>query len=56
MMAFAALPPQDCVPYGGCAKEVAAEATVFILRGIGMTEAAIAANSDGYNPLQAAAD
>lgn len=56
MMAFAALPPQGCVPYRGTAEAVAAEATVFILRGIGMTEAAIAANSDGYNPLQAAAD
>jgi AcrR family transcriptional regulator len=56
MMAFAALPPQACVPYRGSAKEVAAQATVFILRGIGMTEAAIAANGDGYNPLQAAAD
>jgi AcrR family transcriptional regulator len=56
MMAFAALPPQDCVPYRGTAEEVAAEATVFILRGIGMTETAIAASRDAENPLQAAAD
>src|SRR5690242_202549 len=34
MMAFAALPPQGCVPYRGSAEDVAAEATVFILRGI----------------------
>jgi AcrR family transcriptional regulator len=56
MMAFAALPPQGCVPYRGTAEEVAAEAVAFILRGIGMTEAAIAAHSDTENPLQAAAD
>lgn len=56
MMAFAVLPPQGCIPYRGDAEQVAAEATVFILRGIGMTEAAIAANRDGENPLQAAAD
>ena len=56
MMAFAALPPQDCVPYRGTPQQVAEEATVFILRGIGMTEAAIAAIGDGANPLQAAAD
>jgi AcrR family transcriptional regulator len=56
MMAFAALPPQGCVPYVGDAEAVAEEAAVFILRGIGMTEAAIAAHRDGENPLQAAAD
>jgi len=57
MMAFGTLPPQGCVPYRGNAAEVAAEAAVFILRGIGMTEAAIAAaGRDIENPLQAAAD
>jgi len=56
MIAFAALPPQGCVPYRGTLEQVADEATVFILRGIGMTEAAIAAIGEGANPLQAAAD
>ena len=56
LMAFAALPPQGCIPYRGTAEEIAEEATVFILRGIGMTEAAIAAHDPGENPLQAAAD
>ena len=55
-MAFAALPPGGCVSYKGTAEQVAEEAAVFILRGIGMTEAAIAANFSGANPLQAAAD
>src|SRR5579884_4273251 len=55
-MAFAALPPQGCVPYSGSDEAVAEEATAFILRGIGMTEAAIAAHRGGANPLQAAAD
>lgn len=57
MMAFAALPPQGCIPYCGTPEQVAEEATVFILRGIGMTEAAIAAAARGIEtPLQAAAD
>jgi hypothetical protein len=56
LMAFAALPPQGCIPYTGGPDAVAEEATVFILRGIGMTEAAIAAHRGGANPLQAAAD
>jgi TetR/AcrR family transcriptional regulator, transcriptional repressor of aconitase len=56
MMAFAALPPKGCVPYRGTAEQVAAEATEFILRGIGMTEAAIAAHRDSGTSLQLAAD
>ena len=52
MMAFAASPPQNCIPYRGTAEDVAAEATIFILRGIGMTEAAITASRDAENPLQ----
>src|SRR5437764_1416398 len=56
MMAFAALPPKGCVPYRGTPEQVAAEATKFILRGIGMTAAAIAAHRDGHNSPQLAAD
>lgn len=55
-MAFAAMPPHGCISYSGTAEEVAEGATVFILRGIGMTEAAIASHLSGPNPLQAAAD
>lgn len=43
MMAFAALPKDDCVPYEGDIEQIVDEATRFILRGIGMNEAAIAA-------------
>jgi AcrR family transcriptional regulator len=57
MMAFAALPPQSGIPYRGTPEQAAEEATLFILRGIGMTEAAIAAAGRAIEtPLQAAAD
>jgi AcrR family transcriptional regulator len=53
-IAFAALPADGCVPYDGSPEQIVDEATCFILRGIGMTEAAIAAV--GEMPLPAAAD
>jgi TetR/AcrR family transcriptional regulator, transcriptional repressor of aconitase len=53
-IAFAALPADGCVPYDGSPERIVDEATCFILRGIGMTEAAIAAVSEA--PLAAAAD
>ncbi|MGD9615158.1 MAG: TetR/AcrR family transcriptional regulator [Alphaproteobacteria bacterium] len=43
MLALAGLPGRNCVPCDGTLDELADEATVFILRGIGMSEAAIAA-------------
>ena len=55
MMAFAFLPPEGIVPYEGELDRLVEEAGDFILRGIGMTEAAIAA-SRGAPPLQSAAD
>lgn len=43
MIAFARLPGRACVPYAGGLERLADEASWFILRGIGVTEAAIAA-------------
>jgi TetR/AcrR family transcriptional regulator, transcriptional repressor of aconitase len=43
MMAAFLLPGEACVPYRGDAESLADEAAWFVLRGIGMTEAAIAA-------------
>ena len=54
MMAFAALPGQSCVPYAGELDSLVEEASRFILRGIGMTDAVIAASAE--SALQAAAD
>jgi TetR/AcrR family transcriptional regulator, transcriptional repressor of aconitase len=54
MIAFAALPKDGCIPYEGDIERVADEATRFILRGIGMREAAIAAALSA--PLGLAAD
>jgi TetR/AcrR family transcriptional regulator, transcriptional repressor of aconitase len=54
MMAFAALPGRNCVPYERGLDDIVEEASTFILRGIGMTDAAIAAGAKGA--LQAAAD
>lgn len=42
-MAFATLPKDGCIPYEGDVEQIVHEATRFILRGIGMTEAAITA-------------
>jgi hypothetical protein len=55
MMAFAFLPRESFIPYEGGIERLVEEAGDFILRGIGMTEAAIAA-SRGAPPLQSAAD
>jgi AcrR family transcriptional regulator len=43
MMAFVALPARACLSYHGTAAMLTEETTWFILRGIGMTDAAIAA-------------
>ncbi|HTZ35639.1 MAG TPA: helix-turn-helix domain-containing protein [Stellaceae bacterium] len=55
MMAFAHLPPDGIVPYDSALDRLVAEASDFILRGIGMNEAAIAAGR-AAPPLQMAAD
>ena len=55
MMAFAFLPQEGFIPYEGGIDQLVGDATDFILRGIGMTEAAIAASRDAP-PLQSAAD
>jgi len=55
MMAFAFLPRDGFIPYEGSLDRLVEEAGDFILRGIGMSEAAIAA-SRGAAPLKAAAD
>jgi AcrR family transcriptional regulator len=54
MMALAALPGSSCMPYQGKLDDIVDEAIFFILRGIGMTDAAIA--SAGEPALQSAAD
>ncbi|MGH7039828.1 MAG: TetR/AcrR family transcriptional regulator [Stellaceae bacterium] len=43
MIAFARLPGRACVPYAGSLEALAGEASGFILRGLGMSDAAIAA-------------
>jgi AcrR family transcriptional regulator len=43
MMAFAALPGDSCIPYRGRLDDIVNEASTFILRGIGIADAAIAA-------------
>jgi AcrR family transcriptional regulator len=55
MMAFAFLPHDGFIPYHGALDRLVEEASDFILRGIGMTEAVIAA-SHAVAPLQMAAD
>ena len=55
MMAYGFLPPEGTVRYEGELDRLVGEAGDFILRGIGMTEAAITA-SRGAPPLQSAAD
>jgi AcrR family transcriptional regulator len=54
MVAFGALPGSSCVPYEGTLDDLVDEASAFILRGIGMSDAAIAAGAEGA--LRAAAD
>jgi AcrR family transcriptional regulator len=48
MIAFASLPGQSCVPYEGTLDALVDEASRFILRGIGMSDAAIAANREAF--------
>jgi AcrR family transcriptional regulator len=55
MMAFAFLPRDGFIPYEGELNKLVAEAGDFILRGIGISEAAIAA-SRAASPLPTAAD
>src|SRR5712692_949409 len=54
MMAFVVLPGRRCIPYAGSVEVIVGEASSFILRGIGMSDAAIAAATP--DALQAAAD
>lgn len=54
MMAFAALPGRSCMPYEGTLDDLVNEASAFILRGIGLKDATIAAAT--APPLDAAAD
>jgi TetR/AcrR family transcriptional regulator, transcriptional repressor of aconitase len=56
MMAFVFLPARACLTYQGTLMALIDETTWFILRGIGMTDAAIAAAlaSSAQNPLELA--
>ena len=54
MIAFVALPGTSCVPYDGALDDLVEEASTFVLRGIGMSDAAIAAADTAV--LEAAAD
>ena len=54
IMAFAALPGRGCIPYRGGLDEIVEAASSFILRGIGMTDAAIAAAAE--RAVRSAAD
>ena len=55
MMALAFLPPEGVTPYEGAVDRLVEEAGDFILRGMGMTEAAITVSRE-IAPLQSAAD
>lgn len=55
MMAFSFLPQEGFIPYAGDVDQLVDEASDFILRGIGMTEATIAA-SRAASPVPTAAD
>lgn len=54
MMAFGALPGSSLVPYDRTLDDLVEEANTFILRGLGMSDAAMAACAEGA--LHAAAD
>jgi AcrR family transcriptional regulator len=54
MLAFATLPGQSCMPYQGTLEALVEEASTFILRGFGMSDAAIAAAA--LTTLPSAAD
>lgn len=57
MMAFVALPEPRSVPYAGGLDDIVGAASAFILRGIGMTDAAVAAaDAAGQDAMQTAAD
>jgi hypothetical protein len=45
MIAFAALPGRSCIPYAGSLEDIVDAASIFILRGIGMSDTAIAASA-----------
>jgi AcrR family transcriptional regulator len=56
-MALAALPEPSCIPYAGKLDDIVSEASAFILRGIGLTDAAITAGEAARGrALQSAAD
>ena len=54
MMALAALPGPSCVPYEGTLDDIVDEAISFILRGIGMSNAAISSSGEPALSLSAA--
>jgi AcrR family transcriptional regulator len=54
MLAYAALPTKGCIPYEGSLDDIVGEASAFILRGIGMTDAAIAEGARHALPAAAA--
>lgn len=54
IMAFAALPGESCIPYDGSLDDMVGEASAFVLRGIGLSDAAIATGAE--RALQVAAD
>jgi AcrR family transcriptional regulator len=59
MIAIAALPGRSCIPYAGGPESLVEEASRFILRGIGMSDAAITAHvarTSGAGGLKTAAD
>jgi AcrR family transcriptional regulator len=58
MIALAALPAPRCIPYVGTLDDIVGEASAFILRGIGISDAAIRAAGDAAPDcvLQSAAD
>ena len=53
MMAFAALSGRSCIPYRGEVEDIVEQAVAFVLRGIGITDAAVAGRA-GPAPLMAA--
>lgn len=58
MIAFANLPKTPCTPYQGKPEDLVEQATGFILRGLGVTEEAIAAHNTAIldSPCKLAAD
>jgi len=57
MIALAALPEPSCIPYVGTPDDIVGEASAFVLRGIGISDAAIRAGDAAPGcALQSAAD